>query len=94
MDDQKVVRSVIADAIEFATQGPGTRCAPKAKSVLGPDESMRIAAAVLGALAGQEFQAVECQRNSLHSQTTSRSNHGLLLRKDHSHDSKYSSHTS
>lgn len=58
MDDQKVVRSVIADAIEFAAQGPGTRCAPKAKSVLGSDESMRIAAAVLGALAGQGFQAV------------------------------------
>jgi hypothetical protein len=58
MDDQEVVRSVIANAIQFAAQGAGPRGASGIKGVLGSDESMSIAAAVLTALAEQGFQVV------------------------------------
>jgi hypothetical protein len=51
MDDQEVVRSVIANAIQFAAQGPSPRGGAASRGALGSDESMSIAAAVLTALA-------------------------------------------
>jgi hypothetical protein len=58
MDDQEVVRSVIANGIQFAAQGPGPRGTSGTRGVLGSDESMSIAATVLAALAEQGFHVV------------------------------------
>jgi hypothetical protein len=58
MDDQEVVRSVIANAIQFAAQGPSPRGASATKGALWSDESMSIAAAVLTALAEKGFHVV------------------------------------
>jgi hypothetical protein len=58
MDDREVVRSMIANAIQFAAQGPGPRGASGTRGVLGSDESMSIAAAVLMAPAEQGFHVV------------------------------------
>jgi hypothetical protein len=58
MDDQEVVRSVIANAIQFAAQGPSPRGGAAIRGALGSDESMSIAAAILTALVEQGFRVV------------------------------------
>jgi hypothetical protein len=64
VDDQEVVRSVIANALQFAAQGPGPRGAFATRGVLGSDKSMSIAAAVLMALAEQGFHVVRVPAES------------------------------